>query len=219
MKHLIIILAFLSAGSLLAQNTTFNQDSVFSLGMNAYASGDLEGALQHFEAYLENASDTTSAQYATVLHKTGNISTLYGEYQMALKYYQTSLAIREKLFGKSHPDCAASLANIGNALQNMGKYAESISYLQRASEIDKKFSGEKSQFYGEDLHNIGNSYYGLRDYDNAEKYYCEAAKIKAITVGNDSYDYATTIVMLANLFGDLGQNETAMKYKRNYYLW
>lgn len=212
MKHLIIILAFLSAGSLLAQNTTFNQDSVFSLGMNAYASGDLEGALQHFEAYLENASDTTSAQYATVLHKRGNIATLYGEYQMALKYYQTSLAIREKLFGKSHPDCAASLANIGNALQNMGKYAESISYLQRASEIDKKFSGEKSQFYGEDLHNIGNSYYGLRDYDNAEKYYCEAAKIKAITVGNDSYDYATTIVMLANLYGDLGQNETAMKH-------
>ena len=212
MKHLIIILAFLSAGSLLAQNTTFNQDSVFSLGMNAYASGDLEGALQHFEAYLENASDTTSAQYATVLHKRGNIATLYGEYQMALKYYQTSLAIREKLFGKSHPDCAASLANIGNALQNMGKYAESISYLQRASEIDKKFSGEKSQFYGEDLHNIGNSYYGLRDYDNAEKYYCEAAKIKAITVGNDSYDYATTIVMLANLYGDLDQNETAMKH-------
>ena len=129
MKHLIIILAFLSAGSLLAQNATFNQDSLFTWGMNAYAGGDLEGALQHFETYLENASDTTTAQYATVLHKTGNIATLYGEYQMALQYYQTSLAIRENLFGKSHPDCAASLANIGNALQNIGKYAESIGYL------------------------------------------------------------------------------------------
>ena len=211
-RLLLICTLFLLSGYAIAQNETFNKDSVFSLGMNAYASGDLEGALQHFETYFENTSDTTSAQYATALHKTGNIATLYGEYQMALKYYQTSLAIRENLYGKSHPDCAASLANIGNALQNMGKYAESISYLQRASEIDKKFSGEKSQFYGEDLHNIGNSYYGLRDYDNAEKYYCEAAKIKAITVGNDSYDYATTIVMLANLYGDLGQNETAMKY-------
>ena len=208
---LICTLLFLS-GYAIAQNETFNKDSVFTWGINAYASGDLEGALQHFETYFENTSDTTSAQYATALHKTGNIALLYGDTQTALQYYQTSLAIREKLFGKSHPDCAASLANIGNAYQNMGKYADAIDYLLRGAEIDKKFFGEKSQFYGEDMHNIGNSYYGLRDYDNAEKYYCEAAKIKAITVGNDSYDYATTIVMLANLYGDLGQNETAMKY-------
>jgi CHAT domain-containing protein/Tfp pilus assembly protein PilF len=211
-RLLLICTLFLLSGYAIAQNETFNKDSVFTWGINAYANGDFESALQHFETYFENTSDTTSAQYATALHKTGNIALLYGDTQTALKYYQTSLAIREKLFGKSHPDCGASLANIGNAFQNMGKYADAIDYLLRGAEIDKKFFGEKSQFYGEDMHNIGNSYYGLRDYDNAEKYYCEAAKIKAITVGNDSYDYATTIVMLANLYGDLGQNETAMKY-------
>ena len=208
---LICTLLFLS-GYTIAQNDTFNKDSVFTWGMNAYASGDLDGALQHFETYFEYTSDTTSAQYATVLHKTGNIALLYGDSHTALQYYKKSLAIRESLYGKSHPDCGASLANIGNALQNIGKYADAIDYLLRGAEIDKKFFGEKSQFYGEDMHNIGNSYYGLRDYANAEKYYLDAAKIKAATVGENDYDYATTIVMLANLYGDLGQNETAMKY-------
>ena len=212
-KRLLLICSlFFLIGNTIAQNDTFNKDSVFTWGMNAYASGDIEGALQHFETYFENTSDTTSAQYATALHKTGNIALMYGDNQTALQYYQQSLAIREKLFGKSHPDCGASLINIGNALQNLGKYAEAIDYLRRGTEIDKKFFGDKSQFYGEDMHNIGNSYYGLRDYVNAEKYYLEAAKIKAASVGEDSYDYATTIVMLADLYGDLGQNETAMKY-------
>ncbi len=209
-RLLLICTLFFLIENAIAQNDTFNKDSVFTWGMNAYASGDLEGALQHFETYFENTSDTTSAQYATALHKTGNISLLYGDNQTALQYYHKSLAIREKLYGKIHPDCGASLANIGNALQNMGKYAEAIDYLRRGAEIDKKFFGEISQFYGEDMHNIGNSYYGLRDYANAEKYYLKAARIK--TVGENDYDYATTIVMLANLYGDLGQNETAMKY-------
>ena len=211
-RLLLICTLFFLSGYAIAQNDSFNKDSVFTWGINAYASGDFEGALQHFETYFENTSDTTSAQYATALHKTGNIALLYGDTQTALQYYQKSLAIRENLYGKSHPDCGASLANIGNALQNMGKYADAIDYLLRGAEIDKKFFGEKSQFYGEDMHNIGNSYYGLRDYANAEKYYLEAAKIKAATVGENDYDYATTIVMLANLYGDLGQNETAMKY-------
>ena len=213
MKRLGTVMLVLSmVGVLSAQNTTFNKDSVFSLGIKAYLGGNLEEAQLHFDTYLKNADDTTDAQYATVLHKRGNVATLLGEYKEALRYYRTSLAIREKLYGKSHPDCAASMANIGNALQNIGKFAEAIDYLQRGAEIDKKFFGEMSQFYGEDLHNIGNSYYGLRDFANAEKYYLEAARVKASTIGDDSYDYATTVAMLANLYADLGQNETAMKY-------
>ena len=213
MKRLGTIMLVLSmVGVLSAQNTTFNKDSVFSLGIKAYSGGNLEEAQLHFDTYLKNADDTTDAQYATVIHKRGNVATLLGEYKEALRYYRTSLAIREKLYGKSHPDCAASMANIGNALQNIGKFAEAIDYLQRGAEIDKKFFGEMSQFYGEDLHNIGNSYYGLRDFANAEKYYLEAARVKASTIGDDSYDYATTVAMLANLYADLGQNETAMKY-------
>ena len=213
MKRLVIILLLMSATSnLRSQNTTFNQDSSFTWGMKAYAVGDLESALLHFETYLENTSDTTTVQYATVLHKTGNLAMMYGEYQTALQYYQASLSIRKKLLGESHPDCAASLGNIGNALQSIGKNAEAIEYLMQCAEIDRKSFGEKSLEYGEDIHNIGNSYYGLRDYPNAEKYYREAARIKAAAVGENDYNYATTIVMLASVYVDLGQNETAMKY-------
>ncbi len=208
----ILLLLLLSIGNLFAQNTTFDKDSLFTNGLNEYIAGNLEVASKIFDTYLENVSDSTTAQYAIVLHKRGNIAMSYGNYQESMQYYENALRIRRKIYGKSHPECASLLINIGCALQNIGRNIESLDYLFQGTEMDKKYSGENSQFYGEDLHNIGNAYYNLRDYVNAEKYYIEAARIKAATVGEDDFDYATTIGMLANLYSDLGQNETAIKY-------
>lgn len=211
-RLLLICTLFFLSGYAIAQNDIFNKDSVFTWGMNAYASGDIEGALQHFETYLENAKDSSTAQYATVLHKTANIATIYGDSQTALNFYKTALDIRTNLFGRKHPDCASLLINIGCVYQNIGRHTEALKYLEEGTEIDRKFWGEKSQYYGEDIHNIGNSYYGLRDYANAEKYYKKAAEIKKNAVGENDYDYAITISMLANLYSDMDDHETALKY-------
>ena len=207
-----ILLIILTVGNLCAQNAKFDRDSVFTKGLSEYVAGNLEVASKMFDMYLENVSDSTTAQYAVVLHKRGNIAMAYGNYQESLQYYETALRIRRRIYGKSHPECASLLINIGCALQNIGRNIESLDYLFQGTEMDRKYSGENSQFYGEDLHNIGNAYYNLRDYVNAERYYTEAAKIKAMAVGEDDFDYATTIGMLANLYSDLGQNETAIKY-------
>ena len=208
----ILLLLFLTTGNLWAQNSKFDKDSAFNKGLSEYIAGNLEVASKIFDTYLENVSDSTTAQYAVVLHKRGNIAMTYGNYQESLQYYETALRIRRKIYGKSHPECASLLINIGCALQNIGRNVESLDYLLQGAEMDRKFSGAVSQFYGEDLHNIGNSYYYLRDYANAEKYYTDAAKIKAAAVGENDFDYATTIGMLASLYSDLGENETAIKY-------
>ena len=68
-----LILLFTS-GSLLAQNSTFNKDSVFTWGMNEFANGNVEVALQHFETYFENVTDSTTAQYADVINNTNLLS-------------------------------------------------------------------------------------------------------------------------------------------------
>lgn len=211
-REFLLIILLVLAGNLCAQNDDFNKESVYSLGMFEYSMGKYESALEHLESYIQHVNDKYNAQYANVLHKLGNIAYTYGDNQTALNYYENSLEIRQKIYPKGHPDCAASLINIGCAKQNMGKYTKSLEYLKQGAEMDKKFLGNKALYYGQDLHNLGNSYYYLRDFPNAEKNYLEALKIKAATAGEDSYDYATTLTVLANLYSDLGQYEISMKY-------
>ena len=55
-----------------------------------------------------------------------------------------SLEIREKVFGKEHPDVANSLNNLAGIYHEQGKYEEAEPLLRRSLSIYKKAFGEES---------------------------------------------------------------------------
>ena len=78
-----------------------------------------------------------------------NIATTYnclGEFKTALKYYQSALKIKKKLFVENHPDIANSYSNIAIAMSNMGEYKKSFKYFLKSFKIRNKLNvNEKKQ--------------------------------------------------------------------------
>ena len=70
------------------------------------------GAWKAFQHFSEKPNEPLSNDVANSLN---NLAVSYynqGKYEQAESLYQSSLAIREKILGKDHPDVATSLNNL-----------------------------------------------------------------------------------------------------------
>src|SRR5262249_43517836 len=58
-----------------------------------------------------------------------------GQFEAAERLYRQSLAIKQKLFGPSHPDLAMTINNLAVISKAQGKFAEAESLYQQALAI------------------------------------------------------------------------------------
>ena len=61
---------------------------------------------------------------ATLLNNLGQVAKVQGRYAEAEPLIRRSLAIREKVLGREHPDVARSLNNLADLYERQGRYAE-----------------------------------------------------------------------------------------------
>ena len=70
-----------------------------------------------------------------------NLRRLQGRYADAEPLYQRSLAIREKVLGRDHPEVANSLSTLAELYRTQGRYADAEPLYKRSLAIREKALG------------------------------------------------------------------------------
>ena len=104
-----------------------------------------------------------------------------------------ALRIREKVFGKEHPDYATSLSNLAAYNSCMGNYAEAIRLSTEALQIREKILGKKHPDYAVSLNNLALYNSSLGNYAEAIRLSTEALRIQEKVLGKKHPDYAVSL--------------------------
>jgi serine phosphatase RsbU (regulator of sigma subunit) len=160
--------------------------------------------------YLKEAREIQNKTYeADALNILGIIFQAQSDYDKAINYYLSSLAIREKLNNKTQ--VAASLANIGMIYQETKKTDTALKYLQKAKNIlvtlDNKYELANT------LNSISNIYWDAKQLDSAYNYQKAAIDIK--TKIADSSSLGTSYINLGGILLDMKKvKEAEENYRR-----
>ena len=118
----------------------------------------------------EEKTDKYIALYSQILYT-------IGEYDKALEYYQKSLKIREKVYGKEHPDTAESYNNIGSVYNSKGEYDKALEYYQKSLKICEKVYGKEHPSTATSYNNISILFYKMQKYQDSYDYMQKAINI------------------------------------------
>jgi len=139
------------------------------------------------------------------LHQLGILFQGFGNYDEALKYYQKSLAIEEKLGNKK--GVALSLWGIGNVYLDKGDYDNALEQYQKALKTFEKIDDIKN--VAGCLHQVGRIYQERGDYAAALDQYQKSLEIKE-KIG-DIAGVAKSLHQVGRIYQDRGDYEAALE--------
>lgn len=177
-------------------------------GNAAEARPHLLAALAILELIPEHRS------YPTLLQNLGELETMVGDHERALRYHEASLAVRVRLLGPDHRSVAVSLALVGDELRETGDLRRALELHRRALAVFEKSAGVDHPDYASGLSDLGETLRRLGRAGEALSYQERALKIfQARTPERNGY--ATLYQGLA-LF-DLGRmREATAAFTRTY---
>ncbi|MDP1774894.1 MAG: tetratricopeptide repeat protein [Methylobacter sp.] len=134
--------------------------------------GYFEGAaLAFLEAAKLLPEDKYPEHVAACFNNAGNAFRRAQKYIQAEDYLQRALTIREKIFGKEHPDTAKTIDNLGCVYCNKGDFDKAEEYHHRALTIRKKTLENNHPDIAKSLNNLGSLYADKGELDDAYKYF------------------------------------------------
>lgn len=186
---------------------------VNGIAHNFYVKGIIYLEQANFEIAIENLEKAvqiyTSIDDLEGLAKCNNaFGVLYyykGDNKNALKYYQESLRIKEKL-GEINND--GLLYNIGNIYSDTGEYKKALVNFEKALKINEDTDDSKGILNC--LNSIGNVYYMQGNYPLALKYHNESLKVAKSA--NDSIGIFQSFINTGNLYRMQNLNDKALNY-------
>jgi len=186
----------------------------FNIGRYFLQSNVYSLALENFEISLEIAVELNSlADQADCLVVIGNTYSDLGQYDRALDYLNSTLAIHEKL--KDEEGLARDRLNIGVAYRRRGFLASNRDDLQKALQFYRQALGFYQSQKGNInqiivLNNLGSVYFDLTDYTQAMKYFQEGL---ALAEGTGFIDKTGLILNNIGLVqATLGNYERSTEY-------
>jgi len=111
---------------------------------------------------------------AVVYNDQGILYDHFDDYAEALKHFEKSLEIREKI--KDIKGVADSMHNIGIVYQNKGDYDKALKQYEESLKLREKI--DDIEGISDSFHQIGSYYYYKEDYSEALKYYKKSLEIK-----------------------------------------
>ena len=144
-----------------------------------------------------------------LLNQIGVYSYYKGNYESAKPLYERSLAIREKTFGKEHPDVAESLNNLAELYRTQGDYESAKPLYERSFAIFEKTFGKEHPHVAQSLNNLAGLYYAQGDYESAKPLFERSLAICEKTFGKEHPLVATSLNNLAELYRTQGNYESA----------
>ncbi|MFC1634703.1 tetratricopeptide repeat protein [Planctomycetota bacterium] len=115
--------------------------------------------------------------------------------------YRRALSIREKSFGKDHPDVAGDFNNLAALLSRTNRMAEAEPLYRRALSIYEKSFGKEHPNVAMSLNNLASLLNDTNRMAEAEPLYRRALSIDEKSFGEDHPDVASDLNNLASLLG------------------
>jgi serine/threonine protein kinase len=142
---------------------------------------------------------------AQLLHKLAKIFMGLGQLQQAQELFESSLAIREEVYGKEHLKVAETLGELGFLLDEAGKLGASENNLRRALRIRQKHLPPDHLDIAESKQGLAAALWRAGFYEEAESLHRSALDTRRKVLGVDHYDIAESLNNLAVLLYDLGE--------------
>jgi tetratricopeptide (TPR) repeat protein len=136
------------------------------------------------------------------------------DYTNALAMNRKALALREKLYGKEHPDVANSLHNISGALGSLGRLTEAETYCRQALAMRQKLLGPTNLAVAQSLWYLGGMLIEQKRYAEAETNLNRSLALRKKLQGEEDLEFAESLTWLGNaLFnqGRLAESEAAAR--------
>ena len=113
------------------------------------------GLLVPHGIYLENLQNHISDhEMAKFQEKIADQQDEVGKYSIALKYHEKALLLKEKHYGKDHPEISKAHVNLGNVWEELGGYEKQRDLFTRALEITEKHYGSSHPETGKVLSDL-----------------------------------------------------------------
>ncbi len=143
------------------------------------------GHYKEAEQYYRQALDITQAFYGPNHYKTAAGLTVLGRAlrfepqgnDEAARLFERALVIRERVFGKVHPQVASTLNEMAGVALARNRFAEAEVLARRVLAIYRTVYGGKHAFTGVGVSNLASVYVAQQQYARAEPLYREAIEI------------------------------------------
>src|SRR6266576_1858796 len=143
------------------------------------------GHYKEAEQYYRLALDITQAFYGPNHYKTAAALTILGRALRfepqgnaeAARLFERALVIRERVFGKVHPQVASTLNELAGVALARNRFAEAEALARRVLAIYRTVHGGKHAFTGVGVSNLASVYVAQQQYARAEPLYREAIEI------------------------------------------
>ncbi|HZR39455.1 MAG TPA: tetratricopeptide repeat protein, partial [Ktedonobacteraceae bacterium] len=99
------------------------------------------------------------------------------KWRQAVILYGRALAIRERHFGKDHPETAKSLDNLASVYIHRKKYRQAVPLYERALAIREQQFGKDHPETAKSLNNLADLYFAWKKYTKARRLYEQALDI------------------------------------------
>jgi tetratricopeptide (TPR) repeat protein len=134
------------------------------------------------------------------------------DYDMAIDYYEKSLAIYLKVHGPQHPKTGMTYNNLGLVWSEKGEYDKAIDYYEKSLAIDLNVHGDQHPSTGTSYGNLGIVWQVKGVYDKAIEYYEKSLAIDLNVHGNQHPSTGKSYNNLGRLFQDTGDYSRAIDY-------
>lgn len=139
-----------------------------------------------------------------------------GDYEIALEYYQKTLEIEQRLYGKSSIDAILTVQIMSDAYKKMENYKKSLELLDDIIEIDISENGNKSDSLRHAYRRKGDIYNILKDDINAVRYYKMAIEINQYNETQDFEFEAKRNINIGDIYSEKNPEEAIEYYQKAY---
>jgi CHAT domain-containing protein/Tfp pilus assembly protein PilF len=132
-----------------------------------------------------------------------------GKYSEAIAQIEQALALREAVFGGSHPEVVDCLNLLGRLHRRLGDFDRAEPLIQRGLAIREAALGKNHPDVAASLNNLANLYYFQGAYERAEPLQQRGLAIREAALGPNHPDVAQSLNDLAKLYKQQGLYERA----------
>lgn len=163
-------------------------------GVLATGVGDYDAALQLFSEALAIAP-AQDPDLPSVLLDVGGVHYEYGNFAVALEFYQRAYELYLAQLGPSHPSIAVALENRGNSQQAMGNFDAALADHERSIAILEAAGVTDGLSFALQLNNVGVVLSGMQRFTDAVAYYERARGVLRANHG----EHVLGSILLTNL--------------------
>ncbi len=158
--------------------------------------------------------DGYDAGIAAGNHERGFAENAAGNNTDALEWYKHALDVKERIFGKEHPETARTYNAVGIAHLDLAELDVALDWFKRALVIRERALGKDHPQTAASYNNIGNAYLGRGDSDEAILWYKRAIDVKERVLGKDHPSTAASYTNLGGAYQKKGAHDEALRLFR-----